>query len=1277
MAQPVINTSPYFDDFDADKDFYKVLFKPGFPVQARELTTLQSILQNQISSFGEHFFKEGSVVIPGSITYNPNYTSVVLNSEQSGVEISLYLEQLVGTEIIGEITGISAKVIDFRLPPNDGVSNPTIFVQYLNSGTDDETQVFNVDEALINQSSITYGNTTIAPGSIIATTVPVDATFIGSAANISEGVYFLRGTFVQVQNSTVILEPYNNLPSYRVGLQINELIVTADQDSSLYDNAKGFNNFSAPGADRLKIETTLIKKLITDTNDTNFVELLRVEAGDIKILEEKTNYNIIRDYLAERTFDESGDYVVSGMEATIDESLNNRLGNGGIYFSNQSTAQGSTPSDDLAIVKVGRGKAYVRGYDIDNVGTTNLDAPKPRTTQFIENTSIPFEMGSLFVVNNVTGTPSITLDTDNPANDILIEIYNQRLTGGNATQGEVIGYARPYNFALEDAPYTGPSTPWTLYLYDTQFFTRVSLNRAATDIKVQDLVRGVSSGATGYVQRINGDTVYLIQVTGEFQPAERLAINTTDDSFDKNSYSIRRRALNGEPSVITYSAADARAFEQNSGNIIAGLPNFTAEALQYTFVPQGFSPSDSFRFTTGTNRLTSPGRIFSDFSIGDLVAFQASGTSTIVNYARVASIDADESGVILENVASVPGVCIGTLPGSQNGLNLRKLRSRVFNNTTASLYTTMENRNVSSVSLDGSSLLFTTQVTGLTITNGQVTINNSALNVDNATFVAFDQERYQLFQSDGTPINLSASQVTVTPTLITFSGLTNQSGVSANVTASKNNTRSKTKVLARSQTFLIDKTNNESLVDDSDLTLNQYYGWRIEDESISLNVPDVESLVAVYESLDTGAPILDVVGFAGGLELDTNTTAGELLRGADSGAVAQLIDAQSPSELRIVYLSQSQFQVGELISFSESQIETNLQQIFSGSYKNITSNFTLDKGQREQFYDYSRITRTSGAAPTRKTLVIFNRFIVPSDDKGDFYTANSYDPSIFGTGVPFLNNGSLRASDTLDFRPRVPDFTDTNASPFYYTSRDFAATGSTVSLVAAPNEDISLGYNFYLGRIDRLILNTEEEFRIIFGSPSVSPEIPSFNEAAIELARIEYPPYLYNVDDAKIILIDNRRYTMRDIGGLEDRIETLEEVTSLSLLERETESLQVLDADGNSRFKTGFFVDDFDTSEFIDYSNPETRIDADVTRSQLVPFNEFATVPLRPQLQASLNPENISLTQDLPLADPNTIKTGDLITLDYNETQWLSQPLASRTENVNPFNVILYVGGLF
>ena len=116
--QTNLNVSPYFDDFDANNDYYRVLFKPGYPVQSRELTTLQSILQNQIEKFGQHFFKEGSKVIPGNTAYNALYYAVEIQNTYQGIPVSAYVNQLIGTKIVGQTSGVSA-VVDKVLLPSD------------------------------------------------------------------------------------------------------------------------------------------------------------------------------------------------------------------------------------------------------------------------------------------------------------------------------------------------------------------------------------------------------------------------------------------------------------------------------------------------------------------------------------------------------------------------------------------------------------------------------------------------------------------------------------------------------------------------------------------------------------------------------------------------------------------------------------------------------------------------------------------------------------------------------------------------------------------------------------------------------------------------------------------------------------------------------------------------------------------------------------------------------------------------------------------------------
>ena len=170
----------------------------------------------------------------------------------------------------------------------------------------------------------------------------------------------------------------------------------------------------------------------------------------------------------------------------------------------------------------------------------------------------------------------------------------------------------------------------------------------------------------------------------------------------------------------------------------------------------------------------------------------------------------------------------------------------------------------------------------------------------------------------------------------------------------------------------------------------------------------------------------------------------------------------------------------------------------------------------------------------------------------------------------------------------------------------------------------------------------------------------------MEIGTIELPAYLYNTSDALLTLVDNRRYTMRDIGKIEDRVETLENLTSLSLLELDTRTLQVRDADGLDRFKSGFFVDDFADNQRMG-SDSEAGIENNELKT---PVDYFS---LKPEVAAA-NAVDDQFDLDFDLLDPNVQKTGDLITLKYSDKSWIRQPLASRAENVNPFNMVEFRG---
>ena len=121
-----------------------------------------------------------------------------------------------------------------------------MFIKYESSGTAVNAATnftFSNGEALNTDTAITYtaGGTsyTLSIGSQVATAAAANATGIGSSANVQKGIYYIRGTFVQVEEQTIVLDKYTNTPSYRVGFTITESLSTPEEDSSLLDNATG------------------------------------------------------------------------------------------------------------------------------------------------------------------------------------------------------------------------------------------------------------------------------------------------------------------------------------------------------------------------------------------------------------------------------------------------------------------------------------------------------------------------------------------------------------------------------------------------------------------------------------------------------------------------------------------------------------------------------------------------------------------------------------------------------------------------------------------------------------------------------------------------------------------------------------------------------------------------------------------------------------------------------------------------------------------------------
>jgi hypothetical protein len=1263
MAQKTnLNVSPYFDDFDAEKNFYKVLFNPGKPVQARELNNIQSILQNQIESFGSHLFKEGSVVIPGNITYDPNFFAVKLNSTSFGVSVSSYIQQYIGKLIEGQISGITAFVQKVEIPNStNNLDYVTLYVKYIDSDNDFKINPFQDGESLVCNESIVYGNTTIFAGTPFGSLISTEATSTGSAASIDDGIYFVRGTFARVSKQTIILDYYTNTPSYRVGLKISEEIISAKEDSSLYDNAKGFTNYAAPGADRFKIDLSLTKKTIDSVDsDTDFIELLRIENGQIKKINTKTQYSLIRDYLAQRTFDESGNYSVEPFKISLHNSLNDRLGNDGVFFDNQKTESGNTPSNDLMCVKLSPGKAYVRGYDIEKTTTTILDVKKPRETQNVENVNVPFEMGNLLRINNITGSPK---------QNESVELHSvRRSSSGNPSSITKIGDAKVYNFRLTDAAYSGTTTNWDFYLYDVQTYTTLVLNQnlSAQQLPLSSYVKGKSSGASGYTSEAgnNTTTIKLRQTSGTFIRGEQIIINGLE---------IYPRSIS---EITVYGTEDIKQVYQSTS--VSGFStSFIGDSVLDKQLPIGFNASDTISISAG-GVVTSPGKVFNTIKPGSIIRYQAPGKSS-ETFNIVSSVSSTGTSMVVSGIDTVSGVCDGSVGVATNlsfSLGIPKIR----NSDKGYLYAKLPNSNVSQVDLNDSVLTFSAQSTSSKSSNSPIVLSVTDFSLPSglstALFVPFDEERYSVHYTDGTTQTLTSDQFSLSNNQVVLSNLTSGKTTSSiNATFIKNGVQSKQKQYNRSNTLNViyskypeSGTGLSTSINDG-LQYNQYYGLRVQDEEISLNYPDVSRVLSVYESLDTSNPTLDSLSFSSILNIGINAIIGENIIGSESGCVARVV-SKSTNSVGIVYLNSNRFADTEIVTFKESNITGEIDFITPGNYNDITNKFILDKGQKEQYYDYSKLIRNRGETePSKRLLIVFDYYSVPSTDNGDVYTVASYNKDQFESDMPLIGSDKVRASDTLDFRPKVPVFTTNTSSPFDFINRNFS---SSIKLNLTPNESTIIGYDYYLGRVDKIYLSKNGDFIYLEGLSSQNPKSPLKLDDLMELATITLPPYLYNVKNASLSLVDNRRYTMRDIGLIENRVKNLERVTSLSLLELSTQTLQVQDSQGFNRFKTGFFVDDFKDDLRIDKSFSSIEIDSDSQEMRPIISRNSLRNYLAPA--ENISDENVDLSTNYDLLDSNVKKTGPTVTLKYTPEKWISQPLATQVENVNPFHVVTYNG---
>ena len=1268
--QTNLNVAPYFDDFDAGNDFHKVLFKPGYPVQARELTTLQSILQDQIEKFGKHFFKEGAKVIPGNTGYSQYYYGIQLANTFQGVPVAAYADQLVGTKITGLTSGVTAFVASVLSPADSERGNLTLYINYLGSSTtNNATQTFSDGEDLTCDQVITsglLGNATIEAGSAFASTLATGAAVTGSSFQIQDGVYFIRGQFVNVATETLVLDQYGNTPTYRIGLSVTEQIITADLDETLNDNSQGFNNYSAPGADRLQISARLAKKPVNDFQDDDFVELATVTDGVLRSQVVNTDYSVnFLDLLARRTYAESGDYTVKDFDVSVLNSLDDGLGNRGLFNAGQFTPGGAPATDDAGVYKVSPGHAFVKGFEVETIGPTFLDFAKPRTTRTIEDEDIIYNTGPTVKVNNVYGAPKVGL-----GNTFTVSLRDQRIgSASTIAAGTEIGLARVYDFALESGSYNTSNSninEWDISLFDIQTFTTVTLNEAHT-LSIPTFVKGQQSGATAFLRSAvsSSKSLTLYEVDGQFNQFEPLSFNGVASGFIGVA-------------VTSFGISDVKSLH---GTVGAGY-TFNADTIQSAQSVIGVATITETRSGISTVRSTNP-RFPTGIKENNLVRYSdVNRPGNITNdpvFARVVSVGS--SHITIAGITTVTGVAIGGTVATQIEVqDLTTLSTKLESSTDNTLFTALPKDNIATVDLTSASITIRKEFT-VNISGNQ--LSSAVTAGDNELFLPFDEERYALIRSDGTTEVLTSDRLVFTDggkSLNLLNLGTDNTGATFITTLKKDKPKSKEKVKNRVNVLTIDKsklsasgTGTTTLNDG--LTYGDYpFGTRVQDEQLSLNVPDIIEIHGVFESADTSEATAPKATFTALNSASTTTSefvVGESFTGQTTGAIAIVAEKLSDSQISFVYKNDIVFKEGENIVSSESAIEGVIQTLDAASFE-VSSNFIFNDGQEGTIYNIGVLKRKADIAePSKQLKVYFSNGYFQSTDDGDITTVESYKTFDFTKEIIAVQN--RRSTDLIDIRPRVSDYTvaESTRSPLEFLGRSFNATGNSAANVLASDESILTTFSYYLGRIDRIFLTKEGAFQVKYGEPSERPVKPESVDNAIEIATITLPPYLYETQSAGLSFIEHKGYKMSDIRRLENRIRNLEYYTTLSLLETNTANLFVPDSDGLNRFKSGFFVDNFSSfrpqeqgveiNNSIDLKKKELRAKHHTTAVDMI----FGPV-VNQDSEADLN--------FAPIEGINVRKNDDIVTLDYAEVVWLAQTFATRFENVTPFLISFWQG---
>jgi len=1120
------NVSPYFDDYSEDKNFHRVLFRPSVAVQARELTQLQTILQNQVERFGDNIFKTGTIIKGCALTTDFKYNYIKIKDTQlDGQPVSL--GSYSNTLIIQESSNLQSFVVNYKsgLESQDPNLN-TVYIKYQNTGTAGEkiytssqvVKVFNrnrrVEDVTVitggsgysNSDTITFsgGNgsgasaviTTDATGEIVDVSVQSKGTGYtttpnvsittsgGTSANLVAKNFIAELTVASVANSVGVGAAIKTTEG--VIYQKGHFIRVDQQEEILQKYSNQPNN--------VVIGFRTVETVVNSNIDSSLLDLAtgtpnfaapganRLKLTPSLIVLTKSQAESNNEFLSLLEY-ENGK-VVKDRTVTQFNSVNRELSRrtfeeSGNYVINTITLDtedisGNTTHFNLV---VGPGTAYVNGERIEIQNYIRKAVRKGNDTANTVNQTINTSYGSYVTVKELVGAFEIKEGSTVNLRSVAGTDVTDNAGGTPTAPGVVLGTAKVRALEYSSGTPGTSSCEYKLYLFDI----RMSNGSSFKD------VRSVSIGSTALAD------IVLVNGIATLKDIENDIL-----VFDSGTFAVKE--LNQEEFIFrtstnaTFTTAGSVTISFSGGNTLPyGVGTLSDSDTQEFIV----IPTNSFRFTANN-----PGTVASTSGQTNVTGTSTTFTTTyqVGDYIRVGTAFVGR----VANIFSDTNLGLANNAGSSTSANAHFTEFPAF------------------VPVD-------------------FTRGSRAVTVNSTTSITVDI---------GAGINVSSS-------FVMYHDLENfEPGVRSKTLNSTVYVKLSTDKLANTTTG----------------------PW-------CLGIPDVLSIDAVY------------IG-------SSNT--------------------------------------------------------YSNTSTNYASEFELDNGQRDNYYGLAYLSKAPGSTvslTSSSSLLVKLRCFTHSS--GKYISTESYPVAeeLIPIYVSKTSGEIFSLRDSVDFRPIVAN-TATLSTTVGGASIDPSSTETLVAgekFFPSPSRSFECTVQSYLPRVDRIVIGNDGIVKIIEGVSNLVPDTPSRQKGTMDLGLISVAPFpsltSKAASDAKrpdlkntISLLQTRRYTMKDIGDMESRLQRLEYYTLLNTLEANAASLTI-PSEGNSSievFKNGFFVDPFDNYTIANINDGEFKAVIDFTSSKLVPQEDLAAINLKYS------------------TGTNTTKNGDLVLLSFNEKELIKQSVANK-----------------